>query len=89
MADMLREEGRKEAFKEAYIEAQNAEAVRSRQKILLMLLKQINEQQLAELRAVVKRCKSIEQLNRWLVRVVKAKSIQDVGISDTTQDEGA
>jgi hypothetical protein len=77
MAQVLREEGRR------------AEAIRSRQEMLLIQLEQLNEELPAEVRAAVKGCKSVEQLDKWLRRMMGARRIEDVGIGETTEDEGA
>jgi predicted metal-dependent hydrolase len=69
-AQALRDEGRR------------AEAVRSRQETLLLLLEQFNEELPAEVRAMIEGCKNVEQLDKWLRRIVGAERIEDVGIGE-------
>jgi ElaB/YqjD/DUF883 family membrane-anchored ribosome-binding protein len=80
MADVLREEGRKEGKKQ--------EAVRSRKETLLRLLRRRFGEPPTDVSAAVEACKSVSQLDDWLDRFATAAKLEDVGIPATQRRQG-
>jgi predicted transposase YdaD len=87
-AQELREKGHKEGRKKGREEGKREEALHSRQAMLLLLLAEFNEELSPEIRAIVTSCKSLDQLDKWLRRIVGARRIQDVGIEAMAEDQG-
>jgi hypothetical protein len=80
MADVLRAEGRKEGERKG----RKKEAVRARRQTLLLLLREQFGDVPAGIVASVQACKNTEQLDTWVLRVVRAQTLQDVGIIPQT-----
>jgi hypothetical protein len=84
IADKLRDQGRKvswkEAWKEGWKEGIKMEAVQTRRQVLLHLLRQRFEELPPPTIAKIESTTSKEQLNTWLGRIIKAKSLEEIGI---------
>lgn len=76
IAEALEEKGRKKGKKEGRMQ----EAIRTRRKLLIRQLEERFGEVPPETAALVKASKDTEELDAWLIRLVKANTLKQVGI---------